>query len=221
MLIRHCHGHWTIYTNIKPLCCTSETKVLFDVNYVWIFKILFFAVKAKAFFLGQSWSCQDTMGLQASGVSGSNMGPNEGHWGERMAWDGLNVSGCSENSLTTQEALSLRPQLPEEVISCDSGRSLGTWQANLSLRNICALQVPEAHVPHSSISCLPHTICQANPKACGWLTPFPPPHSESQCSQVPGREAKPNTGVRGTFPRLQIWSLIEARAALAVMWASR
>ena len=51
------------------------------------FKLLFFAIKAKAFFfffLGHSWSSQDTMGLQTSGVLGSNMGSAEGQWKERM-----------------------------------------------------------------------------------------------------------------------------------------
>lgn len=49
------------------------------------FKILFFAIKAEAFFfLGHSWSSQDTMGLQTSGVLGSNTGSAEGQWKERM-----------------------------------------------------------------------------------------------------------------------------------------
>ena len=52
------------------------------------FKILFFAIKASLFFLGHSWSSQDTMGLQTSGVLGSNMGPAEGQWKDRMGWNG-------------------------------------------------------------------------------------------------------------------------------------
>ena len=39
MVTRHCSDHFA-YTNIKPLCCTSETNIMLYVNYPLIKRIV-------------------------------------------------------------------------------------------------------------------------------------------------------------------------------------
>ena len=34
----YCDDHFTIYTNIKSLCCTSEANIMLYVNYISIKK---------------------------------------------------------------------------------------------------------------------------------------------------------------------------------------
>ena len=40
MLTTYCGDHFTVYTNIEPLCCTPETNVILCINYTSIKKIL-------------------------------------------------------------------------------------------------------------------------------------------------------------------------------------